>query len=383
MKKDKLKLYLLEFFLLALLFFALIVLNKINDIYISLTLLIFTIIICVMFPKNFRKSIYKRQILIIMIGFGLIYLGAYYLLGFLSFSFYKSPVIFSLRSFLTIIIPISLTITSTEILRNRLLVQDGTITLLKKRVDVSKILIYVITVLVDLLIYIRVYDLTNLDEFLTAIGFVLFASISCNLFYNYVSLRYGFLGIILYRVITTVYIYVVPIVPNIYIYFKSFLRMIYPYILYLVLERTYSKTDFVTSYKERKNNIIWITIITVIMAMLIMLISCKFKYGILVVGSESMNGTINIGDAVIFENYKKQNLKSNDIIIFEKNGLNLVHRVVKVENLNGNIRYYTKGDANTEIDSWTVTDNDVLGIAKFKINYIGYPSLWLRSLFKK
>ena len=383
MKRDKLKLYLLEISLMIFLFFAFIVLNNINDITIALFVSIFCLFICLMLPKNFKKSIYNRQVILIMLGFGIIYLGIYYLLGFLSFSFYKSPVLFGFRTFLKIIVPLALVIVSSEILRNRLLIQDGTITILKKRVDLSKYLIFIITLLIDLLIYIRVYDLTKLNDFLTATGFVLFASISCNLFYNYISLRYGYFGIILYRLITTLYVYIIPIVPNIYIYFTSFFRMIYPYILYLIFERTYSKTDFIAPYRERKKNVVWITIITVIMTLLIMLISCKFKYGILVIGSESMTGTINVGDAVVFEKYENQDLKTNDIIIFEKNGLHLVHRIVKVEKVNDSVRYYTKGDANSEIDSWTIDSSDISGIAKFKINYIGYPSLWLHSIFRK
>lgn len=383
MKKDKLKLYLIEFILLTLLFFALIVLNKINDIYIALTLLLFAIVTCLIFPKDFKKSIYKKQVTWLLVGFGFIYLGAYYLLGLISFEFYKSSVLLSLKSFSSIILPLATIIVSSEIIRHRLLIQDGTITILKKRLDLSKAFIFIITVLIDLLIYIRVYDLNDLNDFLTAVGFVLFASFSCNLLYNYISVRYGNLSVILYRLITTLYIYIIPIVPNIYIYFKSFLRMIYPYILYLVLELSYSKTDLVVPYSERKKNTVWITVITVIMLALTMLISCKFKYGILVVGSESMTGTIDVGDAVVFESYKNQRLKSNDIIIFEKNGLHLIHRIVKVENVNGESRYYTKGDANSEVDNWYVVDTDVVGFAKFKVKYIGYPSIWLRNMFKK
>ena len=382
MKKDKLKLYLLEFFLLAFLFFALIVSNKINDIVIAIIVAIICIIACIFFPKGFRESAYKRQVTIMMLGFGLIYLGFYYLLGFISFSFYKSPVSIGIKPFLTIVLPLAVVIIASEILRNRLISQDGTITILKVRKDLSKLLIFIIAVLIDLLVYIRVYDLTNLDEFLTAIGFVLFASISCNLFYNYVSVRFDFTGIVIYRIITMLYMYVIPIIPNVYIYFKSFLRMIYPYILYLVLEKAYAKSDFVTPYREKRGNLVGITIVALVMTTLIMLISCKFRYGILVVGSESMTGTLNVGDAVFFEKYKNQQLKSNDIIIFEQNGLYLVHRIVKVERVNGIVRYYTKGDANTEIDDWILTTNNISGVVQFKMSYVGYPSLWLRSIFK-
>jgi hypothetical protein len=106
-------------------------------------------------------------------------------------------------------------------------------------------------VLVDLVIYTGVYDITQFNDFVAVIGFVLFASVSCNLLYNYISVRYGKVGIIAYRLITVLYVYLIPVIPNMYIYFRSFLRMIYPYIIYLILEHTYSKSDFVVSYSER------------------------------------------------------------------------------------------------------------------------------------
>ena len=40
-----------------------------------------------------------------------------------------------------------------------------------------------------------------------------------------------------------------------------------------------------------------------------MLISCQFKYRVLVIGSESMTGSINRGDVVFIERYDSQVIK--------------------------------------------------------------------------
>ena len=55
----------------------------------------------------------------------------------------------------------------------------------------------------------------------------------------------------------------------------------------------------------------------------------------------------------------------------------------KIENINGQLRYYTKGDANEDPDAGFITSSDIVGTVRFKIPYIGYPTLWLRSLFAK
>jgi signal peptidase len=112
-----------------------------------------------------------------------------------------------------------------------------------------------------------------------------------------------------------------------------------------------------------------------------MLISGAFQYKILVIATESMTGAINKGDAVIYQTYDEQILKVEDVIVFNKDNALIVHRIVEINNINGEIRYYTKGDANDSVDSGYITDTQIVGVIKLKIKYMGYPSLWVRSLF--
>ena len=119
------------------------------------------------------------------------------------------------------------------------------------------------------------------------------------------------------------------------------------------------------------------------MAAVTMLISCQFRFGVLVIGSPSMTGAINEGDVVVFEQYRDQYIKTGDVIIFEKNNQRVVHRVVEIVNINNEIRYYTKGDANTDIDSGYITQSNIVGVTLFKIKYVGYPTLWIRDLFRR
>ena len=65
-----------------------------------------------------------------------------------------------------------------------------------------------------------------------------------------------------------------------------------------------------------------------------------------------------------------------------KDNVKLIHRIINIENMNGEIRYYTKGDANTNVDDGYIIKDDIIGTTLFKIKYIGYPSLWLRDIFE-
>lgn len=381
MKKNIIKLYILEILFTIILFIALLVSNKINYIFLASIIFTFSLIFSLTFKRKKTLSIYKKQVILLMTGFAVIYLGIFYLMGLFIYDFNASPILFSFKTIYRYVIPLTVIIISTETIRFTILSQHTKIRILKTKVDLSKILTFINMILIDLIIYAGVYDITNLNEFITVIGFILFASISNNLLYDYITIRYGKAGIIIYRMITILYVYIIPIIPNMYIYFRTFLRMLYPYLIYLVLEHTYSKTDFVISHNDKRKNAIYITGLIIIMSAITMLISCQFKYGILVIGSESMTGTLNIGDAVIYQEYNNNALHQNTIIVFKKNNIKLIHRIIDIKKINGQIRYYTKGDANEKMDTGYVTNDDIIGIVNLKIPYIGYPSIWLREMF--
>jgi signal peptidase I len=159
--------------------------------------------------------------------------------------------------------------------------------------------------------------------------------------------------------------------------------MLYPFIIYLVLENTYAKASFATAYKDRKQNIFWTSGLLVMVTLLIMLISCQFKYGIIVIGSNSMTGTINKGDGIIFKKYDGERLEKGQVILFNYNDIKTVHRIVEIRVVNGEARYVTQGDANQNVDTGYRLTKDIQGTVDIRIKYIGLPTLWLRSLFKR
>lgn len=371
MKNDKIRNYILELLLIIILFFALFASSIFNRVVLSILLVVYMFITMFFIKKRASLSIYNKQLIIIMLILAVIYLGVFYLLG-LYFGFTMASVRLTFWSFLNYIIPLSLIIISSEIIRSIFLAQ---------KVRFTKVFTFISMVLIDVIIYAGIYDLTSLNGFLTAIGFILFASISCNLLYNYISIRFGFKSIIIYRLITTLYAYIIPIIPNIYVFFRSLLRMLFPYLVYLLLESTYSKSNFVVAYKDKRKSIISITIMVFVMSLVIMLISCQFRYGILVIGSGSMTGTIDKGDTVVFEKYDNQQIKIGQVIIFISEKQRVVHRVIDIKDVNGEIRYFTKGDANENADEGYIVDSDIFGVSMFKIKYIGYPTLWVKDIF--
>ena len=382
MRKDTIKIVLIELSLIIILVFALFVPKIFVRYALSGILLLLMLYLKFSYRTKSNKYIYGKQVNILMTIFGIVYLLVFYLLG-LYFGFEKSVNSLTWWAFLRFIMPFTIIIISSEYIRKIFLSINAPLIIKGKKINLSPFFTFISMVLIDLIIYTGVYDFSNLEDLLMALGFVVFASISSNMFFQYTTVRFGPKGIIIYRLITVLFIYILPIVPSMYIFFRSFLRMIYPFILYLILENTYAKSNLALSYRVRKKNIAITSVVLLIMTLLVMLISCQFKYGIVVIGSESMTGTIDKGDAIIYKRFDSGNIEKGQIIVFNSNGMRTIHRVIKKSNIDGEIRYETKGDANAYPDPELIKNDEIIGLVKIRIKYIGRLTLFVREMFER
>ncbi len=88
--------------------------------------------------------------------------------------------------------------------------------------------------------------------------------------------------------------------------------------------------------------------------------------------SDSMVPTLQVGDIVVLEKVQPQEIHKGDIIAYKPRITTIadvqVHRVLKAEFAKGGgLLYTTKGDANQNEDSFSLTYDDVLGRVLFKI----------------
>ena len=332
------------------------------------------IISLVLIRTNTIKPLDGKQVTILLGAFGTIYIAIIYILGIFT-GFYNSTVKLSVWSILNYIIPYTIIIISSEIMRRTLLLKED---------KVTSILITISMVLLDVILWTNIYELKTIKDFFTLIAFIIFSSVANNLLYNYIIMRYkDARPIIIYRMITTLYIYIIPITPDTYIFLESILRIIVPYIIYVIIEGLHSKNNQIISTKQKIKEIIISVILCIIVALIVMLVSCRFRFGALTIGSGSMTGTINKGDIIIYEKYKEnENVKTGDIIVFTSDDTRIVHRVTEQRNLGDEIRYYTKGDANEQEDQGYRLRTDVVGKVKFRIPYIGYLTLLINDMFE-
>ena len=188
--------------------------------------------------------------------------------------------------------------------------------------------------------------------------------------------------------IIDIVIFFLPVTPDINVFIESAIYLVYPYILYTVIDSVLEDKELENA-RKKKHSVIWDIPFYILGIVIVMLVSREFTYSMIAIGSGSMTGEFSKGDAVIYKRYDKKNstiagkkLVKGDIIVFSMKDRVVVHRIYDIYSLYGEDVYITKGDANESVDNWIVTQSDIIGVVKKKIKFIAWPSVWLSETFK-
>lgn len=335
--------------------------------------LIFTIIF---FGIDLKKSVKQKEILVnIMIGI-LIYFLFIYLSG-LFVGFNKSGYSYSFTNIKYNILPTTLIIILTELLRYEFV---------KKSNKNLIVIIFscIVFILFENYININLYNFNVTDEIFLYIGMILVTSISKNVFLTILCYNSDYINTIIYRLIMELYVFIVPIVPAFGPYIGSILSISLPILLsFVVIIGLKRKINEKPKYNNKRR---LLSIIIIFLLLLMILVnSGYFKYRSFTIGSNSMLPYMARGDVVIAERYDEdeiKNIEKDDILLFYYEDKIICHRVIKITEKRGQYYFKTKGDNNNQPDSGIVDKTRIIGVVKIRIKYIGLPSVWLQELMK-
>jgi len=230
-------------------------------------------------------------------------------------------------------------------------------------------------------IMLKKQDLSDLIT-LFEVGTSMILPILCkNIVLSYLTFHAGYKPSLIYRLIMDIYVFVLPIVPDLGDYLNSMVGISMPILLYIYSSRiidSYYNLEERIYYKQGMN---WLDLpVIAVIIVLVALISGYFPYYIIGIASESMTPKINKGDAVIIKKINNEKeLKEGQVIVYEKEGKKVVHRLVKTKIKKGTKYYITKGDANNANDNVVLKIDDIEGIVKMKAPLIAYPSIWFKE----
>lgn len=125
--------------------------------------------------------------------------------------------------------------------------------------------------------------------------------------------------------------------------------------------------------KKILENTIIVLLIVVIITLLLFLFSDYFGISKSIVTSGSMEPNIPTGCVLLVnENANFEEIKIGDVIIYKRDGMRIVHRVIEKSVIDGIEYCKTKGDANKIDDGFSTTKENFCGIVILDIPKIGY-----------
>ena len=384
MKKRRVKSY-YTIFLFEIVLLFLVILNSFNSSLSNVYVLPFILFICdfifflvLGFEKNNKRL--NRIVNFDVFMSSMIFLILYYLFGII-IGYAESNNYLTLYGLTVFIIPTILKIVFKEHLRKLILTKSEN----NKFLIIYTVLLFI---MIDILPALSMLKMSNMHDVFIFIALVLLPSITFNISATYINMKVGYMPVIIYLLIFSLYQYIVPIVPNPSEYLKAIIDFVLPILILFKVRKIvnkYSDEDKEIDRNYKKSAIILLIIPIILTIIIIYFVSGYFKYYALAIASGSMHPVFDRGSVVIteqvndkYDNYSK--LKEGEIIVYRTEKIIVVHRLIRIVNVGAEIFYYTKGDANKKEDDYLIKKENIIGIVKFTIPYMGYPTVWFSEI---
>lgn len=341
----------------------------------SIFLAAFLFLLIIIYGIELKPSIKQKRVLSSLLIALMIYFLIIYISG-LFIGFNKTIYVLNLNNFINNIIPAIIIIILSELIRFQLIKKSNYNILVI-------ILSCILFIFFEASINFKLYNFSIPDEVYEYVGFIIFASISKNIFMTVNCIYTDYIDNIIYRIIMETYIYLVPIVPALGPYVNSVLLIALPVILCFVTYATV-KAKIIDKPRSKNRYNIFFALAFIIMSLILLLNSGFLKYQTLTIGSNSMKNFMSKGDVIIIRKAnekEKLKIKKGQILIFKYDNKIISHRVYEVIKREDTVYFRTKGDNNDQVDAAIIKTSDVIGTLEYRIKYIGLPSIWLQELF--
>ncbi|MBQ6494740.1 MAG: signal peptidase I [Bacilli bacterium] len=379
MKKNTKVIYISEIILLIYILFLSLFMNRISynlkNSSVVVVLLLVLVILLTFFgfkkDKNYLKGSSARIVTAALMTFMIITYGLGIILGFTRGYIYNN-----LYEFLKDVSPILIITIEIELLRH---------TVIKNSFKNKKTIIFytIISIILNIILEINIGILNTAEDKFIFLSTIIFPIIAEEALCSYMTYKIALLPSLIYKLVIKLYIYLVPIIPNLGNYIYSVVNIILPFVIYSILSKIVIRYEK-EKQKLRKINRVVITIpLAACLVVLILLISGIFKFKLIAIASNSMSPTYKRGDAIIYEKINVKELKVGDILAFQKNSIVVTHRIVEIWKQDDRYYFTTKGDNNNTNDADKIEEKNVLGRVQFSFKYIGYPTVLINEFFGK
>jgi signal peptidase len=109
-----------------------------------------------------------------------------------------------------------------------------------------------------------------------------------------------------------------------------------------------------------------------------------FHGRVFTVMSGSMEPTIHVGDVVVDQRISPLEARIGDIVTFNDptgTGRAFTHRVRRIRISRGVASFVTKGDANNDVERWSVPTGGSIGRVRYRLDHLGYLFFYIHTIW--
>ncbi len=378
LKRNEKTIYLIEASLFGALiafgFFAFRATEVFKSYYLIVILAVLCIITCAILGWKKNRNFLNASALRFVITFCLLFGIISYALG-LILGFNLSHFSLKIGDLFVGLIPTAAIIILSENLRHQIYTSYA-------RGRVYVIIFSLLMFLMNILAAIRSSYFANGEAFFVFFSAIVLPIIATELLCVYLCRNFGMMSGLTFKLFLSLYIYIIPIVPNLGPYISSVMRLVLAFLIYITCSKMLACKKEDRDRFQRFSLSLASVPLVIVTAIVVSLVAGIFNYQIIAIGSNSMAPLYERGDAVLLQKLSPQEVQLGDILVFKRNGLTVTHRVVNIVEKDGTLRFETRGDANEESDIDLVPESEVVGCVRLYSKYIGYPTLWLSEIMK-
>ena len=202
-----------------------------------------------------------------------------------------------------------------------------------------------------------------------------------NALFSYLAIYSDYIPAVIYELLLDLLLWLPPILPNSPWVLESIMDTLFPLILlfycrYEIASKQRFSLNKMNSVMDPKGLIpLAIGIVLVVW----------FALGIFPikpvgVATGSMEPVLHVGDMIGIKEAGINDVVVGDIIQYKRKGYTVIHRIVEIQQVDGQFLIITKGDNNQDVDLEPVTKEQLVGKMAFRIPYLALPTIWLNSL---
>lgn len=245
-----------------------------------------------------------------------------------------------------------------------------------------------VTALLFAVLLLPLRQLTGLQASSSSISYIgstLLPALAASLLASYLVRLAGPLASIAYLGVIQLFWWFLPVLPDLSWSIEGLIGTAVPIIALAVIRSYYaSKTEHRRAHRQAEESLGGWVITSVVSVILIWFAVGIFPIRPSLVGSGSMVPALEVGDITIVVKTPVELIKVGDIIDYKlAKGVDIVHRVIAIEEQDSGMVFITKGDANNAEDEDPVLPDNIIGKVVFTARKVGWVAVALKSLFSR